>query len=100
MSYYLMVFESEAAPKDHEAFMEWYFDLTKWNDGPYDDAARTSARLRAWLQDMQRTFPDINGHEAEAYLESDEGLRGDYSIGPQLCTPHSHGQRRSQSLKG
>jgi hypothetical protein len=47
MSYDLMVFEPEAAPKDHDAFMEWYVNLTKWNDGPYDDPAQTSARLRA-----------------------------------------------------
>ena len=32
-----MVFEPEAAPREHAAFMAWYFELTKWNDGPYDD---------------------------------------------------------------
>jgi hypothetical protein len=84
MSYYLMVFEPEAAPKDHPAFMDWYFNLTKWTDGPYDDPARTSARLRAWLQEMQRTFPDINGPEAEEHLQTDEGVLGDYSIGRQF----------------
>jgi hypothetical protein len=84
MSYYLMVFEPEAAPKDHPAFMDWYLNLTKWTDGPYDDPTRTSARLRAWLQEMQRTFPDINGPEAEEHLQTDEGVLGDYSIGRQF----------------
>jgi hypothetical protein len=84
MSYDLMVFEPEAAPKNHEAFMEWYFTLTKWNDGPHDDPARTSARLRAWVQEMQRTFPDINTPEAEIRLQDDEGVLGDYTIGRQF----------------
>lgn len=34
MSFDLMVFEPDAAPKDHDAFMKWYFKLTKWTDGP------------------------------------------------------------------
>jgi hypothetical protein len=84
MSYDLMVFEPEAAPKNHDAFMEWYFALTKWNDGPYDDPARTSARLRAWVQEMQRTFPDMNAPEAETHLQGDDGVLSDYTIGRQF----------------
>jgi len=80
MSYDLMVFEPEAAPKNHDAFMEWYFTLTKWNDGPYDDPARTSARLRAWVQEMQRTFPDMNTPDAEIHLQDDDGVLADYTI--------------------
>ena len=79
-----MVFEPEAAPKNHDGFMEWYFTLTKWNDGPYDDPARTSARLRAWVKEMQRTFPDINSPQAEIHLQDDEGVLGDYTIGRQF----------------
>ena len=59
-----MVFEPEAAPREHAAFMPWYFELTKWNDGPYDDPGRSSHRLRAWITEMQRTFPDMNSLEA------------------------------------
>lgn len=84
MSYDLMVFEPEAAPKKHDAFMEWYFTLTKWNDGPYDDPTRTSARLRAWVQEMQCTFPDMNTPEAEVHLQDDDGVLGDYTIGRQF----------------
>ena len=84
MSYDLMVFEPEAAPKDHGAFMDWYFNLTKWTDGPYDDLSRTSARLRAWVDGMRRTFPDINDPEAEAHLQDGDGVLSDYSIGRQF----------------
>ena len=93
-----MVFEPETAPKNHDAFMEWYFALTKWNDGPYDDPAWTSARLRAWVKEMQRTFPDINSPEAETRLQDDEGVIGDYTIGRQMCMPDSRGRRPSPPL--
>jgi hypothetical protein len=84
MSYDLMVFEPGAAPKDHGAFMEWYFTLTKWNDGPYNDPARTTARLRAWVHEMKRTFPDMNTPEAEIHLQDDDGVLADYNIGRQF----------------
>jgi len=84
MSYDLMVFEPEAAPKDHGAFMQWYFTLTKWTDGPYDDPARTSNRLQAWVQEMQRSFLDMNTPEAEIHLQDDEGVLADYTIGRQF----------------
>jgi hypothetical protein len=84
MSYDLMVFEPEAAPRNHEAFMVWYFKLTKWADGPYDDPKRTSARLRAWLEDMQRAFPDMNDPQAETHVQDDEGVLSDYTIGRQF----------------
>jgi hypothetical protein len=79
-----MVFEPEAAPKDHDAFMDWYTNLTNWNDGPYDDPARTSARLRAWVQEMRRMFPDMNTPEAEIHLQDDDGVLADYTIGRQF----------------
>jgi hypothetical protein len=69
MSDDLMVFEPEAAPKDHDAFMEWYLNLTKWNEGPYDDPARTSARLRAWVQEMRRMFPELAHQKKRPLLE-------------------------------
>ena len=45
---------------------------------------RTSPRLRAWVQEMQRTFPDMNSPEAEIHLQDDEGVLGDYTIGRQF----------------
>jgi hypothetical protein len=84
MSYDLMVFEPEAAPREHAAFMAWYFELTKWNDGPYDDPGRSSHRLRAWITEMQRTFPDMNSLEAADLLD-DDGVLSDYTIGREFC---------------
>jgi hypothetical protein len=98
MSYDLMVFEPEAAPKNHDGFMEWYFGLTKWNDGPYDDPARTSARLRAWVKEMQRTFPDINSPQAEIHLQDDEVCLGITPSVGSLYMPDSRGRRPSPPL--
>ena len=84
MSYDLMVFEPEAAPKKHAAFMAWYFELAKWQDGPYDDPTKTSPRLQAWVKDMQRKFPDGNSLEASDLLDEDDGSLSDYTIGRQF----------------
>jgi hypothetical protein len=72
MSYDLMVFEREAAPKDHSGLLEWYEEQTKWNEGhSYNDPSVTSARLRAWFLEVIRFFPPLNGV-------------ADYSIGRQM----------------
>jgi hypothetical protein len=81
MSYDLMVFEPEVAPKKHAAFMAWYFKLVEWNDEPYNDPTRTTERLRLWVRDMQRTFPDMNTPEAEVVPIDDDGVLSDYTIG-------------------
>ena len=84
MSYDLMVFEPEAAPKEHQAFMRWYFGFTKWNEGhSYNDLSVTSQRLRSWLVEMQQTYPDMNSLEAADLLPEDDGSLSDYSIGKQ-----------------
>lgn len=78
-----MVFEPESAPKGHAAFMDWYSQLTKWEDGPYDDPTRTTARLRAWLLDMQRSYPGMDSPEADAINDAgdDISVLTDYTIG-------------------
>jgi len=84
MSYDLMVFEPEAAPKDHPRFLEWYFQQTKWQEGhSYGDPAITSTRLRDWLADIRQTFPSINVVDS-AELPEDEASATDYSIGKEF----------------
>jgi hypothetical protein len=83
MSYDLMVFEPEAAPRKHAALMAWYDKLTKWDEGhSYGDSAVTTPRLRAWLGDMQKIFPSIYTPETEDALDGD-GVLSDYSIAKQ-----------------
>jgi len=85
MSYDLMVFEPEAAPKDYYGFLGWCAEQTKWNEGhSYNDPSVTSARLRAWFLDVIRLFPPLNGVFAEKELPEDEVTAADYSIGTQM----------------
>jgi hypothetical protein len=85
MSYDLMVFEPEAAPKDHQRFLDWYFEQTKWNEGhSYGDPAITSNRLRDWFVDISNMFPPLNGVFSKEELPDDEASATDYSIGKQI----------------
>ena len=85
MSYDLMVFEPEAAPKNHQSFREWYFEQTKWNEGhSYGDPAITSSRLRNWFADMAKTFPPLNSVSSGDELPDDEASATDYSIGKEF----------------
>ena len=57
-----MVFDANAAPRDREEFMAWYDQQTEWSESHgYQDAAVTTPRLRAWFEEIARTFPAING---------------------------------------
>ncbi len=85
MSYDLMVFEPEAAPKTHSEFIDWYFVQTKWREGhSYSDPAVTSHRLRNWLSDIAKSFPPLNGGTSDEELPEDEASATDYSIGLQI----------------
>jgi hypothetical protein len=80
MSYDLMVFSPEAAPKTPTDFMAWYATQTEWTEGhSYDDPAITTPGLRAWLLEMVQTFPDMNGPDAMDDHTSDHET--DYGIG-------------------
>ncbi|MDP1737678.1 MAG: hypothetical protein Q8L23_09580 [Caulobacter sp.] len=84
MSYDLMVFEPDAAPRDRPAFMAWYGELTQWGEGhDYDDPQFTSPRLRAWYQDMIQTFPAMNGPDGVSDDEVDNPKVTGYSCASQ-----------------
>ncbi|TGD77679.1 hypothetical protein [Hymenobacter wooponensis] len=80
MSYDLLVFSQEAAPKTKPEFMVWYESQTEWaEDHGYNDPAITTPELRAWLLDMEQVFPDLNGmHATDDHTNAYET---DYSIG-------------------
>jgi hypothetical protein len=80
MSYDLMVFSPEAAPKTKSEFLTWYDTQTEWTEEhTYDDPAIATPALQAWLQEMEQTFPDMNGPNVTADRTS--AYETDYSIG-------------------
>ncbi len=75
MSYDLLVFDSEVAPKEPIAFKAWFIALAAWDEGhDYDDPANTSETLRAWYREMIQDFPAMNGPDQptdESAFDSD-----------------------------
>jgi hypothetical protein len=79
MSYDLMVFDKNSAPKTRVDFMKWYKQQTEWaEEHTYDDPAVSTKELKEWFLDMIKIFPALNGPYA-AEEESDQVT--DYSVG-------------------
>lgn len=66
MSFDLMVFDPDAAPRDRASFMEWYEEQTGWSEEhTYDDPAVASPALQRWFAEMIQHFPPMNGPFAD-----------------------------------
>lgn len=83
MSYDLLVFDASVAPRDREDFLEWYDELTEWEDEPYDNPDRLSPNLKAWFAEMIETYPPMNGPLARRDLSAEQRA-ADYSLAPSL----------------
>ncbi|MCC2963246.1 hypothetical protein LK540_22680 [Massilia sp. IC2-278] len=80
MSYDLMVFAPEAAPRKRSAFLDWYEAQTEWpEDHGYDDPALAMPALQAFYAELSETFPPVSEDNPEQ-LESGT----DYTIGRDL----------------
>ena len=85
MSYDLMVFSPTAAPKEPQAFAQWFAAQTEWPENhDYEDPAVTSPSLKAWFLDMIGQYPALNGPFAEDEKPDDDSVLTDYSIGRNL----------------
>jgi hypothetical protein len=81
MSYDLMVFRPDIAPKTRPEFINWFHNQTQWSEGhSYDDPAITSDELRSWFIEMIKSYPALNGPYAKEGDEDNE-FATDYSIG-------------------
>jgi hypothetical protein len=82
MSYDLMVFAPEVAPKDREAFMSWNDEQSEWEEEhSYDDPEVSTPALRAWFLEMIQSYPAMNGPFSSDDLPEDEASVTDYSVG-------------------
>lgn len=80
MSYDLMVFAPEAAPRKRPAFLDWYEAQTEWpEDHGYDDPALAAPALQAFYAELSEAFPPVSGDAAE---EMESGA--DYTIARDL----------------
>lgn len=86
MSYDLMVFAPEAAPKKREPFLAWHEEQTELaEDHSYADPAVTTPALQAFYADIVQTFPAMPLDEREDEdvddEEDDDSTDTDYTIG-------------------
>jgi hypothetical protein len=78
MSYDILVFDPAHAPKEREAFLQWWDAQAEWSEPhPYNDPAFTTPSLRAWFMEMIERFPPLGGPYAAL---RDQRAAG-YSIG-------------------
>lgn len=83
MSYDLLVFDSQAAPREQQAFLDWYSTQVDWSETyDYNDPAGTTPELRSWFDEMIQSWPPMNGPLATD--DVDDPHMSDYSIGPHV----------------
>jgi hypothetical protein len=87
MSYDLLAFDPATVPKGRKRFLAWYEKLTGWAEGhDYNDPASTTSALRAWYNDMRKSYRNMNGPGAptdEELASPDlENRLADYSFAP------------------
>lgn len=81
MSFDLMVFNPDVAPKDHTEFIGWYEKVTEWeDDATYDNPTSAHPKLYQWYKDMQVAFPDMNGPDADDDIDNMSDNASDYGI--------------------
>jgi hypothetical protein len=82
MSYDLLVFESQTAPTEREAFLAWWDKTSEWSeDHSYDDPKVCTPALRAWFMEMIQSYPPMNGPLSRRELPEDDAAITDYSVG-------------------
>jgi len=80
MSYDLMVFLPEAAPRKRAEFLAWYDAQTEWpEEHDYDDASLTAPPLQAFFAELSADFAPV-ADDAPAEVETG----ADYTIGKHL----------------
>jgi hypothetical protein len=82
MSYDLLVFAPDHAPKERQAFLQWWDETAEWSeDHAYDDPKVSTPELRAWFMEMIKAFPAMNGPYSSEELPDDESSVSDYCVG-------------------
>ena len=83
VSFYLMVFDPEVAPREREAFLAFYERQAEWGeDHGYDDPAVSVPCLRQWFEAIAERFPPMNGPGASD--DPDDPRVTDYCVGTQV----------------
>ncbi len=81
MSYDLMVFDPDVAPRGRGDFKSWYDKQSEWSEErDYSDPAGTTPRLVEFYQAIRKLYPAMNGPDA-VDDNDDIDRAGDYNFG-------------------
>ncbi len=83
MSYDLLIFRPNSAPRNREEFMYWYNQQLEYTENHnYDDPKVSSEEMRNWFMEMILTFPALNGpYSVEDF---DNPKVTDYTVGQDI----------------
>lgn len=71
MSYDLLVFDPNIAPRDRDEFMTWYGNITKWEeDRDYNSPDGMTGNLPKFFDRIREEFPPMNDPFAYDFDES------------------------------
>jgi len=80
MSYDLMVFDADSAPKGSRCVYGVVSRATQWKEEHgYNNPEVTAPKLRAWFDEMIRTYPPMNGPFRSDDVDNPKVT--DYSVG-------------------
>lgn len=82
MSYDLAVFDPRLELRDPKKFYRWYDERTEWEDEiDYNDPANLTPALRAWFDDIIKSFPPLNGPFAyQGDDEESQSMQADFTL--------------------
>ena len=83
MSYDLMVLDKHKRFTDRILFLEWYNELTQWQENiDYNDYKHATPNLQHWFLEMKDIVPPLNGEFApqDDDLGESRFQEGDYCI--------------------
>ncbi|WOE74973.1 hypothetical protein [Alterisphingorhabdus coralli] len=73
MSYDLLVFDPNTAPRKRDEFMKWYESLTRWEEQrDYDSPQGMTGNLPLFFERMRQEFPPMNGPFAYAFDQAED----------------------------
>jgi hypothetical protein len=79
MSYDLMVFDPQIAPRDRDRFITWYDKQTEWSENhDYANPEVTTPELHSWFLDMIVEFPSMDDPRQ---MEEDNPKLSEYNFG-------------------
>jgi hypothetical protein len=83
MSYYLMVFDPQAAPRQRDEFLAWFREQTQWKEThDYNEPVALAPILRPYFTELITAFPPMNGSYRSE--DVDDPKVTDYSIGSSI----------------